>query len=270
MANLEFLTKYSCLSDSNRWDVTKFKYDTSKLSMADKLLLSNLVKIGEGELTGTTTGLLFIKLSHDVDVDLQPDFFNAVIYLNIIIMEEFRHGLVIGALNDSKYVENFNLDEFAAESLATVNKHQTWNIYSLLMSLCLSECTNIQLYKSVVNKAESQLLKTIFSNIVKDEARHLSAWRDMIKILVECNPKHHQMFLNTIGEASNKHNASIGTGYQEGMKATLKIFESDSIDKIVESKWHTLSYIFGKSFTQSKQHIKAQHIRNIASSMRNK
>jgi|LWDU01.1.fsa_nt_gi hypothetical protein len=267
MSNLELISKYSCLSDKTRWDVTNFEYDLDDISDNDRDIINALMHIGEGEMTGTTSGSLFFKLIFDLDRSLQIDFIDIILYWNIINIEEFRHGVVIGSLVNPDYIKDFDMNGFAEECFDNIETVKHWDAYSLIMSLCLSECTNIQLYKSAIERMESEYLKDIFNNIMNDEIRHLSAWKDLIKKLVNTKDIHKQRFMESIDLGGNIHNASLNAGhvrdsYVRGMKDTMYLWESDSIDKIVNSKYNTLKYIFGSS-SISKGKVRSNHIRSI-------
>jgi hypothetical protein len=105
---------------------------------------------------------------------------------------------------------------------------------------------------------------------MKDEARHLSAWRDIIKQLCDTDDYHKQRFLKALSGSMHTHNASIGNNYWTGVKGTFQIFERDSVENIIQSKYTTLITIFGDDLPYTKRQLKDQHMRFLAKSVMSK
>lgn len=266
MHNLELITKYSCLSDEHRWSVSRFNFDNIDISENDKECIKNISAVGAGELTGIGAGILLFDLIRKEPKEYIKHWFTVYQYLEIIICEEFRHGMVISVLDDPDFIQQTSLEAFGKELVEDVQNPAGWDAYGLTMSLCLSECINGHLYQCISEKVESPELNWIFRQIMKDEARHLSAWKNIIKQMCEMNDYHREKFL-MIAKESNYHNASIGSRYMEGVRGTFKLFKSDSVDTITKSKFDTLKYIFEEDMPFTQKQIKNNHMRFLATSL---
>ena len=266
MAGLELLTTLSCMSDRGRWSVNNFVHPYD-ISDNDKELIKSMRRVGEGELTGIGAGILVYDLLKDVPDEFRADIIRAALYINLIVIEEFRHGIIIGVLNDSEFIPNFDLAKFGEDNLNNLSNEADWDIYGLLVSLCLSECVNTELYRCVSKKVECEHLKSIFNNIMKDEARHLTAWKKIIAELVEKGGFHEQEILRAVLRALHTHNASIGGSYVDGVKDTFQIFDSSSIDNIVDSKLNAIKFFFNGKSPISRIDLKRGHLKFVASSI---
>jgi rubrerythrin len=268
MHNLELITKYACLSDESRWSVNGYNFDF-EISDKDKDCIQNIWAVGCGELTGIGAQILMYRLLDNESQARIGDFYTAYEYFNIIVAEEFRHGMTIAQLINSSYIKEQDHRTFGNEYVKDVQNPNNWDCYGLLISLCLSECVNTQLYKCIAAKVESPELNRIFKNIMKDEARHLSAWRGIIKQLCEADPYHKNRFLESLSGSVHTHNASIGNNYWTGVKGTFNIFETDSVENIIQAKYAALSTIFGEDMPYTKRQLKGQHMRFLATSLVN-
>jgi hypothetical protein len=269
MHNLKLITKYSCLSDENRWSVNNYNFDF-EINDEDRECIRNIWAVGCGEMTGIGAQILMYRLLDKESQDRIADFYTAYEYFNIIVAEEFRHGMTIAQLINPKYIESQNHRSFGTEYVKDVQNPNDWDCYGLLISLCLSECVNTQLYKCISEKVESEDLTWIFNKIMKDEARHLSAWRDIIKQLCETDPYHKQRFLDALPGSVHTHNASIGSNYWTGVKDTFNIFDRDSVENIIQSKYTVLTAIFGDDLPFTQRQLKDQHMRFLAASLMEK
>jgi hypothetical protein len=270
MHNLELITKYSCLSDENRWSVNKYDFTDLDISEKDKDCIQNIWAVGCGEMTGIGAQILMYRLLDNESQERIGDFYTAYEYFNIIVAEEFRHGMTIANLINPNYIKEQDHRSFGTEYVRDVQNPNQWDCYGLLISLCLSECVNTQLYKCIAKKVENPELNRIFNNIMKDEARHLSAWRDIIKQLCDTDDYHKQRFLEALSGSMHTHNASIGNNYWTGVKGTFQIFERDSVENIIQSKYTTLITIFGDDLPYTKRQLKDQHMRFLAKSVMSK
>jgi rubrerythrin len=245
------LIKYADLSDKGRWDANCYDFDVNPTE-SDKKLLSLLSVIGEGEFTGISSGLLLPKMIMDeVPKKHQKDFAEILVYMNIIIYEEFRHGMAISTL--------LNIEPDLSDVFNIDTKHY-WGAYGLLLSHCLSEATNAILYNSLIKQIEDPGLIKIFTNIQKDEARHLSAWKHMIKDIINKDPYHKKMALAALDDGINKHNAMIGDNYFQGVKDTIKIFKPSALNDLVLTKHKILMYWFGDDNPYSITDLKISHL----------
>jgi len=236
MYSMDTLLKYADLSDETRWLAKGYNFDFD-ISDHDLDILNCLEVIGEGEYTGITSGLLLPKMIMDqVPSEHIRDWTEIVIYMNIIVYEEFRHGYTISKLLGKDDLQGVNIFDLSAE--------KNWNAYSLLMSHCLSEVSNVLLYKNIIERFESKELSSIFRNIQKDEARHLSAWKELIKDLIDSNDYHRNKCEESLNDALNQHNASIGDNYDQGVKDTLHFFGMSSMISLMRSKKKITDYWF--------------------------
>lgn len=259
MAGLELLTTLSCLSDKGRWDVKDFVH-AKDISAADMALIKRIKRVGEGELTGIGASILVYDLIKDVPAEYRDALITPALYVNLIVIEEFRHGVMIGVLEDSDFIPNFNVPEFGKENLLSLSNGAGWDIYGILTSLCLSECVNAELYRCISKKVECSGLKQIFNNILKDEARHLSAWRDIITELVATHDYHRKGIERAVLTTAHHHNAAIGGSYLAGVKDTFGIFDRSSIDNIINSKFTTIKAFFKGDSPLSKMDLKRGHL----------
>jgi hypothetical protein len=160
------------------------------------------------------------------------------------------------------------MSEFGRQNLIDLTNEPDWDVYGIITSLCLSECVNAELYRSIAKRVECPHLKKIFSNIMKDEARHLSAWRDIISELVGQDDYHRKGIENAVKSTVHCHNASIGGSYADGVKDTFGIFDRDSIDNIINSKYTTIRHFFGGSSPLSREELKRGHLKFLADKVR--
>jgi hypothetical protein len=266
MFNLNLLTKYSCLSDKMRWNAQDFIFPFD-LTEPDKEIVSYLKRVGDGELTGIGAGILVYDLIKKVPEQYRSAFITSAMYINIIVIEEFRHGVTLSVLNDPDFIDKFDMNTFGNDNLVNLNNDLKWDVYGILLSLCLSEVVNTELYKCAFEEAETPELKELLKNIMKDEARHLSAWRDIIKEISNDDPYHYNMFIKSFDNAIHSHNASIGSSYIDGVRDTLGIFKFDSIDNIVDKKYEILVHCFGNKLPFTKPDLKRGHLNFLANSL---
>jgi len=267
MVGLELLTTLSCLSDKARWSVNDFTHP-HPISPHDRELIERVRRVGEGELTGIGAGILVYDLLKDVPEEYRDALITAAVYINLIVIEEFRHGVMIGILANDDFLTNFDMREFGKQNLIDLTNEPDWDIYGILTSLCLSECVNAELYRSIAKRVECPHLKKIFINIMKDEARHLSAWRDIISEIVNTDEFHRKGIENAVKSTVHFHNASIGGSYTEGVKDTFGIFDRDSIDNIINSKYTTIRHFFGGSSPLSREELKRGHLKFLATKVK--
>jgi hypothetical protein len=254
---MKTLIKYADLSDESRWLAKGYNYDF-EISDHDKELLTKLKVIGEGEFTGLASGLLLPKMiTEQVPENLIGDWTSILVYMNIIVYEEFRHGTVISKLSSD---EPLDIKKVGVDFIWNKEDRTVWDAYGLLVSHCLSEVSNVLLYSSLVSRIQSPELKEIFKNIQKDESRHLSAWKELIKDLIDDDPYHKEMVLKSLKDGLNKHNAMLGKNYFKGVQETMGIFSPDSLDKMVDIKYKILNYWFGEELV-SKRKIKLDYVK---------
>jgi rubrerythrin len=120
----------------------------------------------------------------------------------------------------------------------------------------LSEVSNTLLYKSIATKFESTDLKRIFSNIQRDESRHLLAWKELIKDLIGSDEYHKKKVLEALEDGLHKNNAMLGRNYFKGVSDTMSIFPKGSLDTMANIKFNILEYWFGEDNPITKRDIK--------------
>jgi hypothetical protein len=260
---MKLLSKLSCMSDEARWSVDNFTFE-HPISDNDYNLIKHLRCVGDGELTGISAGIFINDLLKDVPERIRPDIVTAAMYIMIVGIEEYRHGVMLGQLCDKDFIEKYDLNQFGKENLVDLENTFDWDIYGILLSLCLSEAVNTELYRSVASKVECEHLKSIFINIMKDEARHLASWTQILSNLASADEYHRMGLLEALksGSCTHVHNASVGSTYIEGMKDTFHAFNVNSINVIVESKFKCLTTIFGES-PISQNELKRGHLNNL-------
>lgn len=263
MAGLELLTRLSCLSDKGRWDVKDFS-PPETISTGDMTLIKRIKRVGEGELTGIGASILLYNLIKEVPEQYRAALITSSVYVNLIVIEEFRHGVMIGVLEDPDFIPEFDMGTFGKENLLALSNDAGWDIYGILTSLCLSECVNAELYRCISKRVECPKLKLIFNNILKDEARHLSAWRDIITELVATDDYHRKGIEQAVLTTAHHHNAAIGGSYVAGVKDTFGIFDRSSIDNIINSKHTTIKAFFKGTTPLSKGDLKKGHLKFLA------
>jgi len=197
------LIKFADLSDENRWLSKGFEFEFD-ISKGDRALLNKLIVIGEGEFTGLASSLLLPKMiKEQVPSKYTKDWTDIFVYMNIIVYEEYRHGMVIGMLSEG------GVD-----------------------------------------------LKRIFSNIQRDESRHLLAWKELIKDLIGSDEYHKKKVLEALEDGLHKHNAMLGRNYFKGVSDTMSIFPKGSLDTMANIKFNILEYWFGEDNPITKRDIK--------------
>ncbi|MEO1945520.1 MAG: hypothetical protein ABGY11_14555 [Candidatus Thioglobus sp.] len=246
------LIKFGDLSDKSRWLANGYNYDFN-ISENDRALLDKLIVIGEGEFTGLASALLLPKMiKEQVPKEHISDWTEILVYMNIIVYEEFRHGMVISKLANG----NVDLKEVGDKFIWSVDSTELWNAYGLLVTHCLSEVSNTLLYKALAPKFESEELRLIFSNIQKDESRHLLAWKDLIKDLIDSSEYHKKRVIESLVDGLHKHNAMLGRNYFKGVSDTMSIFPKGSLNIMANIKYNILEYWFGEENPISKRDIK--------------
>jgi len=226
---MKTLLKYADLSDENRWLAKGYNFDF-KITDNDKEVLSKLRVIGEGEYTGIVSGLLLPKMiMEQVPREFISDWSQIIVYMNIIVYEEFRHGLTISKLSGGE-------TDVAKADIFNLEGKDYWDAYGLLVSHCLSEMSNILLYKGVIKELETPELIDIFNNIKRDEIRHMMAWKDLIKDLIDSNEYHKGRCKDSLKDGITIHNAFLGPNFDKGVEDTICFFDSGAVISLMKSK----------------------------------
>lgn len=250
MIGLDIITKYALISDKVRWDVNDYDFKdlVSTLSEKDKELILTLDKIGDGELTGVGMLKCLFELMSADPQKLYSVFYEVIMYaVNVIIYEEYRHGLVLKSLvHEIKGNDNFinTIDgEFVASQY--INLENIWKTpYETLISFLFGEVTNTLIYREASRMSESEELKKLLSNISSDEYRHKCAWRDIShKICQDTDNCVH--FIEAFKNSHMIHQAEIGSKYTEGVQESINIFNLIIMKEIHEEKLKLIEYITG-------------------------
>jgi|JYMV01.1.fsa_nt_gi rubrerythrin len=253
---MDTIIKWANLSDNQRWKI-EGNYDypwISELSDDDKAVLKTLRDIAKGEHSGTGSVYMMFKM---IPEDYINDWATIAVYSSIISYEEFRHGTVINALNGIKLSD----EEWAEDTRVEADNVHNWTAYSLLMSFAISEATNVMVYEKIINAVEDERLKDIFKNIKRDEARHLSAWRDLIKQLINKNDFHKQQMLDNLDLAIHFHNAEIHKDYMRGADMTKHLWTPKDLMNVTNTKFKLLEHWFGDDNPYTPAKLKIAHVK---------
>lgn len=242
------LVKFGLLSDKARWDVEGYDYSwTNELDESDKDIIKSLRYISEGEMSGLGIPYLMQTLMDNSDIpkSLRGDFIQIAIFNNIIVYEEFRHGMVLSSLSNNKYIDGINDRDFGNEFYFSAPECKNWELYGLLMSLCISESTNVQLYSAIYKNITDPRFKLLLNKIQKDESRHLSTWKNLLKELVESDEYHMQKMVEQCEQGVSNHNAMLAKNFFLGLEDTKHYFGKSSLSSIIVNKHKILNYILG-------------------------
>jgi hypothetical protein len=248
--------KWCSLSDRQRWiDPDNYQYDwLTELSDNDKDIIKSLASIGEGEFSGLSAAKLMRTLCDQLPSEYRKDWVGVDLYLSVISYEEFRHGMILSSLNNIEYTKADINDMFNAP-----NTHN-WNPYTLLLSVSLSEATNIIMYDNIIGRINDDRLKYLLSNIKRDESRHYTAWKEIVKDLVDL---YKDEFLHAIvTKEAIIHNASIINAYYKGVEDISYVWDSKSVSKMFKMKYDMIQYWFGDDNPYSLSKLKIAHMRN--------
>lgn len=250
------IIKWANLSDSQRWVVEgDYKYPwITELEQSDKDILSSLSDIAKGEHSGTGSVQIMLKLIPDEHIN---DWASISLYSSIISYEEFRHGTIINALNNVYLTD----EEWAEDTCISSSNDNGWTAYSLLMSFAISEATNVMVYDKVIKAIKDSRVKAIFKNIKRDEARHLAAWKDLIKCLINKNEIHKKHMLNDLELAINFHNAEIHKDYMRGSTITSYLWDNADFVEVINHKFKLLDHWFGEDNPYNVTKLKVAHVK---------
>lgn len=284
MNNMNTVIHYAWLSDEQRWDAKRYDWQwMSELKENDIELIKLLDCLSDGEFSGQASITQFYHLIFDLrkngfDFDLLCDWGNVLAYANIITYEEFRHGLSLGKLynyiNTGKddFFDKLTIKDYSKKYIWCFEERKYWNLYSYALSHLFAEVVNTELYKDVRTLINHPELKVVVSNIMKDEARHIKAWKDIIKDIIESDDRHKSLFLESLSEGLIFHNAMVHETFFEGQNKMLSLFlntndgKSSAIDRICKSKFNILNELFGNENPYSIAEIKKIHSEFLSNS----
>lgn len=285
MSGIETIVNFGCISDEQRWDANRYKWEwLSKITDSDKKIISLLDCLADGEFSGQASAAQMYNLISDevklgYDRDLLNDWGEILAYINIIVYEEMRHGLALGILSEyakngeSEYISKLNRRTFSEKYIWCYEDRKYWNLYSYALAHLFGEVVNTELYRDIKDKIQCDELRQVVTNIMTDEARHTRAWTSLIKDLAESHPEHMRRLLDGLEEGLVYHNAMVHETYFEGQNKMMSLFSASSneeegaIDRIVKRKFKILNEIFGSNNNYSMEEIKKSHMSFLLNSL---
>ncbi len=285
MSGIETIVKYSCLSDENRWDANKYNFTwASELSKNDKDIIELLDCLSDGEHSGQASSVQFVELmvremDNGYPQELANDWSEIYAYINIITYEEFRHGLSLGVLynyiknNNFNYFKNESISEYGRKYLWCYKEREYWDLYEYLLTHLFSEITNTELYRDLSKQVKHPKLKELITNIMTDEARHMSAWSEVIKNLIHQNKYHKERMLKSLKKGINYHNAMVHERYFEGVNKMMHLFNPEGIKKqpainiMLKNKYRMLNYLFGEENPLTIDDLYKEHMTFLSRSL---
>jgi hypothetical protein len=233
---IEVVTKLLLLSENRRWHLPSLDFSFVKdLSDNDKKVVQSIRHIASGEMHGAAMGYLLTNMTRN-NLELYNDFAEIILYLTVIVYDEFRHGLVIDSLNSAianndNWKENYNPRELLFDPV------EVWtNPYELTTSFLTGEITNFLIYESVVKRIENEELKQLFKKIEIDERRHLAAWISLQRKMCK-KEQHREGYAKAAQDGFlDVHQAEIGRYFWDGVKEANYLFDSETAARIVKYK----------------------------------
>lgn len=268
MRGITTLIKYGLMADK-KWDVKGYDYKAmvDELDESDKAIIKDLFYIGEGEFGGSSMLIEFVQeiLKYPKE---ERDAFNEVIVFGtqILVYEEFRHGVVLKQLNALvdgwDYVKEVDSKELAKY---LISENKIWNNpYEVLVSFFTGEIVNAALYQVVAQKIKHPAFKDIVNNIKKDEMRHKMAWFEITRNLLDENHIHKTRYIEALTKMHTIHQAEIiGENYSKGAVVVQKYFNHEAIEKIYTEKYDLLKKLLGEDMPLTKFEIKEQYARSM-------
>lgn len=277
VTGIETIVHYGWLSDEQRWDANRYDWPwLSELKEDDKKIVLLLDCLSDGEFSGQASITQFYKLiftlrDEGFDKDLLSDWGEVLAYANIITYEEFRHGVSLGKLfnhvktGTDNFIPSLSVRHFSEKYIWCFEERQYWNLYSYALAHLFAEIVNTELYKDVRALISHPELKKIVSNIMRDEARHIKAWKDIILNIINADHRHKELFLESLTEGLIFHNAMVHETFFEGQNKMLNLFLSDedgknsAIERICRSKYNVLNELFGNENSFTVEDIRHIH-----------
>lgn len=278
MKGLETITKFGCLSDEQRWNANRYKLEwMPELDDNDRQIIMLLDCLCDGEYSGQASSaqfydLMIKEMDEGYPNQLACDWYPIFSYLNIIVYEEMRHGIVTGMLynfvasGDSEYIKNVNVREYGKKYMWCYESRRYWNIYSYLLAHLFAEVVNTELYRDVMAQVHHPDLKKVINNIMSDEARHTSAWTALIKDLINADPAHKEKIMASLDRGLTHHNAMVHETFFEGLNKMMPLFlpesetKSSAVVRIANRKHKILNELLGDDNPYSKQDVVDMHI----------
>ena len=282
MSGFQTLVKFACLSDESRWFANRFDFESwlPELDEHDRELIRLLDCIRDGEYSGQASAAqfwdMFIKARNDgtIPKDLIDDWGSIFTYMYTIVYEEWRHGVTLGSLyhyvttGRTDYIAQVDVKDFMERYVWCYEERRYWNVYSYILSHLFSEIINTELYRDITNRVHHPILKETAGNIRNDEARHIAAWTALIKDLIDADPRHKQLALESLDRGLLYHNGMVHETYFEGLNKMLPLFMSEQfgtnklppLKRIIRQKARILHELFGDDCPYTENDIQKMHL----------
>ncbi len=279
MSGLETIAKFGCLSDENRWPAGRYDFSAwlPELDEHDRDIIKLVDCLRDGEYSGQASAAQFFDMLIQARKDGEPkelidDWAPLFSYMYTIVYEEMRHGIVLGLLyhyvttGKTDYIAQVDVRDFSEKYIWCYEERRYWDRYSYILSHLFSEIINTELYRDVVNRVHHPQLKAALANIRNDEARHIAAWTALIKDLIEADPRHKKLALESLERGLLYHNAMVHETYFEGLNKMLPLFLSENKDKlepirrITKQKYRVLVELFGEDNPFTEKQVQDIHL----------
>ena len=282
MTGINTIVKYGCLSDEQRWHADRYEWEwLHEIEQNDKEIASLLDCLADGEYSGQasvaqTYDLMMKAKAEGYPDGLLHDWGEFLSYSNIIAYEEMRHGLSVGLINhyathgNLGYFEQLEVRDFSRKYIWCYEERKYWNLYSYALAHLFAEVVNTELYRDMRTQIAHPKFKEVISNIMKDEARHISAWQHVIKNIIDANEYHKRRFLDEVDRGLNYHNAMVHETYFEGQNKMMRFFVSTqngvpgTIERIIRSKHKILCMLFEDDNPYTYDEVKENHFSFLA------
>lgn len=282
MTGINTIVKYGWLSDEQRWNANRYEWNwLHELEQDDKDIAILLDCLADGEYSGQasvaqTYDMMLRAKAEGYPKDLLNDWGEFLSYSNIIAYEETRHGLSIGLINhfachgNLDYFDQLTVKDYSRKYIWCYDERRYWNLYSYALAHLFAEVVNTELYRDMRAQIKHPKFREVISNIMKDEARHISAWLNVIKNIVEADEYHKQHFLAEVDCGLSYHNAMVHETYFEGQNKMMRFFvsskgdEPGTIERIIRSKFKVLDTLFGDDNPYSFEQVKENHYAFLA------
>lgn len=286
MSGMETIVKFGCLSDEHRWNANRYNFEwLPDLDEHDRDIIKLLDCLCDGEYSGQASAtqlynLILNERAKGMELDLVADWAEIFSYVNIIVYEETRHGFTLGTLNhyvntgNFDHISNLSVREYGKRYMWCFEDRKYWDLYSYILAHLFAEIINVELYRDVVGQVHHPKLKELAGNIMTDEARHASAWTELIKNLIQSDSRHEERALASLDTGLVYHNAMVHETYFEGLNKMLPLFvptgkkknpnKPSAMELIVKKKYKILCELFGDKNPISQKDVRLNHMKYLS------
>lgn len=252
---IELINNIKISSNINWNEDFEYKW-LDKLSDDDKKIALESSKIGLGEFTSPTILPLMVNLVKDeVDKNHANDWAEILIYGNISIYEEFRHGIALSALSKNESIKEMEICEVGEKWYWPGMMENTYSAYGLLMSITMSEIITRNVYLNISKKIENKEFKNVLNKIQKDESRHYAVWREMTKRLITTSEYHYTSALKVVSECIDDGGGWLKDTIFLGSSDAMNYTSMDMLNRVAENKHTVLNYWFGDDNPYTKNEL---------------